>query len=57
MGKQQSLCIMPRLHLMHVAGYKLYSLVLPVSLVAVYMYHVSATKLSSRLHVSTCIRE
>ena len=28
-----------------------------VSLVAVYMCPVSATKLSSRLHVSTCIRE
>ena len=28
-----------------------------VSPVAVYMYPVSATKLSSRLHVSTCIRE
>jgi len=38
----------------HVAGYMLYPL---VSLVVVHMYPVSATKLSSRRHVSTCIRE
>ena len=49
----------PRLHLIHVSGYKLYSL---VSLVAVYMYPVSATKLSLTRYygdmyppVSTCI--
>jgi len=28
-----------------------------VSLVTIYIYPVSVTKLSSRLHVSTCIRE
>jgi len=38
--------------------YKLYLLVyIVVSLVAIYMYPVSVTKLLSRLHVSTCMGE
>jgi len=53
--------IMPRLHQIHVARIQVVSTCIHlyplVSLVAVCMYPVSATKLSSRLHVSTYIRE
>ena len=52
--------VMPRLHLIHVARIQVVSISIhlyPLSRRLHVGYPVSAIKLSSRLHVSTCIRE
>jgi len=46
----------PRLHRIHVARIRTSNLYPLVSLVAVYVYPLPETNLSSRRHVSTCIR-
>jgi len=48
--------IKPRLHLIHVARYKLYPALVSIGIACRRLHVSSATKLSLRRHVSTCIR-